>query len=536
MSGIKVGSVTGVSLQQAARRSSRSPSTAAVALGSETTAHIRTGTLLGQRILTLESAGSGQMHRGDVIPVSRTSSPYSLTEAVSDLTTNTAGTDTADAQPVAGHPVDDARPDRAATGPDVRRPDPAVAVAQRSQRHAARAARRARATSPGSWPQRSQQLNTLILNANDLIGVLNDRREAIVDLLANTSAVSKQLSGLVADNEKELAPTLDEAQLGDGDAGEEPRQHRQGAARPGEVPDHPGRGRRQRLLLRRLRPQPVAGADSCSRSSTTHSASGAASTPVSRPTTPGPRAEFPLPYNGIPGGSAMKPRRRETRDRGRSALAVLLRRRRGRRWSGSAFFAPDHDHRVLHQRHRDLSRRRGPGARASRSAPSTSIEPVGGQAKMMLDVDRGVPDPRRRQGGHRRPEPGRRAVRPARPGLRDQRPDDGRRRGDPGRADRHSRRVGRGQDPIDAAGNRSGPAQRRRPARRCPGSSTAPPTRWTATATSCVRRWPTVRCGAHPGRRQRQHRRHHQEPADLRHARCATATSRSCSSRTGSPR
>ena len=56
--------------------------------------------------------------------------------------------------------------------------------------------------------QRSQQLNTLILNANDLLGVLNDRREAIVDLLANTAAVSQQLTGLVADNEKTLAPTL----------------------------------------------------------------------------------------------------------------------------------------------------------------------------------------------------------------------------------------------------------------------------------------------------------------------------------------
>ncbi len=30
-----------------------------------------------------------------VIPITRTSSPYSLTDAVSDLTTNTAGTDTA---------------------------------------------------------------------------------------------------------------------------------------------------------------------------------------------------------------------------------------------------------------------------------------------------------------------------------------------------------------------------------------------------------------------------------------------------------
>jgi phospholipid/cholesterol/gamma-HCH transport system substrate-binding protein len=57
--------------------------------------------------------------------------------------------------------------------------------------------------------QRGQQVNTLILDANSLLGVLVERRQAIVDLLANTTAVAKQLTGLVADNEKELAPTLD---------------------------------------------------------------------------------------------------------------------------------------------------------------------------------------------------------------------------------------------------------------------------------------------------------------------------------------
>ena len=61
----------------------------------------------------------------------------------------------------------------------------------------------------GILSERSQQVNTLILNANDLLAVLNDRRQAIVSLLANTSAVSRQLTGLVADNEKELAPTLE---------------------------------------------------------------------------------------------------------------------------------------------------------------------------------------------------------------------------------------------------------------------------------------------------------------------------------------
>ena len=38
--------------------------------------------------------------------------------------------------------------------------------------------------------------------------MLSSRRQEIASLLANTAAVSRQLSLLVADNEKELAPTL----------------------------------------------------------------------------------------------------------------------------------------------------------------------------------------------------------------------------------------------------------------------------------------------------------------------------------------
>ena len=39
--------------------------------------------------------------------------------------------------------------------------------------------------------------------------MLVERRNAISRLLANVSAVAKELSGLVADNESKLAPTLD---------------------------------------------------------------------------------------------------------------------------------------------------------------------------------------------------------------------------------------------------------------------------------------------------------------------------------------
>ena len=57
--------------------------------------------------------------------------------------------------------------------------------------------------------ERSQQVNTLILNANDLLAVLVERRQAISELLANTAAVARNLTGLVKDNEAELAPTLE---------------------------------------------------------------------------------------------------------------------------------------------------------------------------------------------------------------------------------------------------------------------------------------------------------------------------------------
>ena len=94
-------------------------------------------------------------------------------------------------------------------GPDVRRP----VTRCRSRSTAATTAWRDLLKSAGDvtgiLSERSQQVNTLILNANDLLGVLNDRRQAIVGLLANTSAVSRQLTGLVADNEKELAPALE---------------------------------------------------------------------------------------------------------------------------------------------------------------------------------------------------------------------------------------------------------------------------------------------------------------------------------------
>jgi len=207
VSGVKVGSVSDVSLLNGkALVTFRVDST--VELGSATTAHIRTGSLLGQRMVTLESAGSNRLPPNSIIPVSRTASPYSLTEAVGDLTTDVAGTDTESLNrslDALSATLDQIAPQ---LGPTLRS---LTRLSQTLNNRDTTLAELLKHTGQVTdvLARRSDQLNTLILDANDLVGVLAQRRQAIVDILANTSVLSKQLSKLIADNEKQLSPTLE---------------------------------------------------------------------------------------------------------------------------------------------------------------------------------------------------------------------------------------------------------------------------------------------------------------------------------------
>ncbi|MEX7468871.1 MCE family protein [Mycobacterium adipatum] len=207
MSGIKIGSVTDVSLENGDALV-KFTTAGKYPVGSQTTAHIRTGSLLGERVLTLESAGSGTLSQNDVIPTSRTSSPYSLTDAVSDLTINTAGTDTGQLNQsldTLSATIDQLAPQLGPTFDGLSRLSKSINGRNEDLATLLKSASEVSVV----LGERSTQLNTLILNANDLLGVLDDRRGAIVDLLASTMAVSRQLTGLVADNEAQLAPTLE---------------------------------------------------------------------------------------------------------------------------------------------------------------------------------------------------------------------------------------------------------------------------------------------------------------------------------------
>jgi phospholipid/cholesterol/gamma-HCH transport system substrate-binding protein len=299
-SGMKIGSVTDVSLDIGKVLVTFTVD-GKIRLGADTTAHIRTGTLLGQRVLTVESAGSGRLHPSDVIPMSRTSSPYSLTQAVSDLTTNTTGTDTESINQsldTLSDTIDQIAPQLGSTFDGLTRLSRALNGRNDTLRQLLKSAGQV----SGVLGERSQQLNTLILNANDLVGVLNDRREAIVDLITSTSAVARQLSGLVADNEKELAPTLE--RLNSVTAMLEKNRDNIAKALPGLAKYQVTQGEAVANGFYYNAYEPNLSPAQILQPFLDYAFGFRRGVNAGQPPdNAGPRAEIPFPYNGIPGGS-----------------------------------------------------------------------------------------------------------------------------------------------------------------------------------------------------------------------------------------
>lgn len=206
ISGTKVGSVRKISLEHGKVAVQFQVKSTAVLL-SDTTAHIKTGSLLGKRILTLVPAGSGPLPPRSTIPVSRTSSPYALTDAVSELTTNISATDTTQLNQsldTLAATLDQISPQLGPMFDGLSRMSRMLNERNRSLGDLLSTANSVTKV----LSDRSQQVNTMILNANSLLGVLVERRQAIVDLLVNTKALAAQLSVLIHDNEKQLGPTL----------------------------------------------------------------------------------------------------------------------------------------------------------------------------------------------------------------------------------------------------------------------------------------------------------------------------------------
>ena len=178
-----------------------------VALGADTSAQIKTDSILGRRALGVFSDGRGELP-DNTIPLDRTAVPYSLTAALGDLSDTVEEMDT--------DKVDEALTVIAETmegsSPEIRGALDGITRLSRSLNERDEGVRQLLEKAAGTTDvlgQRSDQINQLMVDGNILFTQLDLRRRALSELIVNIDELSRQLSGVVQDNEAQLGPALD---------------------------------------------------------------------------------------------------------------------------------------------------------------------------------------------------------------------------------------------------------------------------------------------------------------------------------------
>ncbi|MGZ3142103.1 MCE family protein [Lentzea chajnantorensis] len=205
VAGVKVGKVTKVGLNGDRVRVTFKVKDAWV--GDRSTAMIRIKTLLGQKFLALDPQGSQPLSPGDPIPKERTLAPYDVNEAFNGLATTVGQIDTkqlADSFTVLSETfknspehVRGALDGLSALSKTISSRDEQLAKLLDNTRQLT-----------GTLADRNAEFEKLIADGNLLLGELRKRREAISAVLGGTRDLARQLSGLVADNQDQLRPAL----------------------------------------------------------------------------------------------------------------------------------------------------------------------------------------------------------------------------------------------------------------------------------------------------------------------------------------
>ena len=207
VAGVKVGKVTKVAL--AGDHVQVSFRVKDAWLGDQTTAAIRIKTLLGQKYLALDPQGSAALDPGTTIPKQRTMSPFDVTEAFNGLASTVGQIDTkqlADSFEVLSNTFKDS-PSNVKGALDGLS-SLSRTISSRDQQLATLLANTKQISQTLS--DRNDQFEKLLADGNQLLSEVRIRKQAISDLLTGTKNLSTELSGLVADNNQQLKPALDQ--------------------------------------------------------------------------------------------------------------------------------------------------------------------------------------------------------------------------------------------------------------------------------------------------------------------------------------
>ena len=208
VSGIVVGKVTDVALAGDAAKITFTVNRD-VKVGDQSLVAIKTDTVLGEKSLAVTPKGGGD---STVIPLGRTTTPYTLNTALQDLGQNVSELD----KPKFEQALQTITDSLKEATPQLRSALDGVTSLSRSlnARDEALAQLLGHAKNVSdTLAERSGQVNQLITDGNLLFAALDERRQALSNLIAGIDDVSKQISGFVADNRRKFKPALEKLNL-----------------------------------------------------------------------------------------------------------------------------------------------------------------------------------------------------------------------------------------------------------------------------------------------------------------------------------
>jgi phospholipid/cholesterol/gamma-HCH transport system substrate-binding protein len=208
VSGITVGRVSGVALAGDVARVDFTVDRK-IRVGDQSLVAIKTDTILGEKSLAVTPRGSGE---STTIPVRRTTTPFTLNEALQDLGHNASELD----QQQFTHALQVLTDTLHDATPQLRQALDGVAALSRAinANDEALGQLLARAKSVTKvLADRAGQVNQLVLDGNRLFAALDERRAALSNLISGIEPVSRQISGFVADNRREFGPALKKLNL-----------------------------------------------------------------------------------------------------------------------------------------------------------------------------------------------------------------------------------------------------------------------------------------------------------------------------------
>jgi phospholipid/cholesterol/gamma-HCH transport system substrate-binding protein len=208
VSGINVGKVTGIELAGDTAKVNFTVDRD-IKVGDQTLVSIKTDTVLGEKSLSVTPKGTGE---STTIPLGRTTTPYTLNTALQDLGQNASELDKPRFEQALSTLTDSLHE----ATPQLRGALDGVANLSRTLNKRDEALEQllghAKRVSD-TLAQRAGQVNQLIVDGNLLFAALDERRQALSNLISGIDDVSRQLSGFVADNKREFKPALDKLNL-----------------------------------------------------------------------------------------------------------------------------------------------------------------------------------------------------------------------------------------------------------------------------------------------------------------------------------